>query len=202
MNHRSIAAEYVFFEKESDLAKFFDHIPEKMQTFIAQQHLFFVASAPLSGGRVNLSPKGLDTFRILSPTTVAYQDLTGSGNETAAHLKENGRLTFMFCGFEKQPMILRLYGEGRSINRNHKDWADFSAHFDLLPGTRQIIVMDIQSVQTSCGFAVPYYQFEGERKTLTDYAVKTGDEKLQEYWAKKNQTSIDGLPSPKLVPQD
>lgn len=180
------------------MAKFFDHIPEKQQQFIGDQKLFFIASAP-NEGRVNLSPKGLDTFRILDENTVAYLDLTGSGNETAAHLQENGRATLMFCGFEKVPNILRLYCKGEAVTPHDERFADLMQHFTELPGTRQIILLKVDTVQTSCGFAVPYYEFLSERPTLVDSAVKLGEEKMKEYRAKKNTQSIDGLPTPPLA---
>jgi hypothetical protein len=176
------------------MAKFYSQLDESLQEFIAQQKLFFTATAPRSG-RVNLSPKGIDTFRCLDFRTVAYLDLTGSGNETAAHLNENGRITVMFCSFSQQPLILRLYGQGRVVLPRHQEWDKFHAFFPDIPGERQIILMDIDSVQTSCGFGVPIYEFQEERKTLTNWAVDRGKSGLREYWQQKNQTSIDGLPT-------
>lgn len=178
------------------MAQFFDHLETKHQNFIKKQKMYFVASAPSEGGRVNLSPKGLDTFRIINDTQVAYLDLSGSGNETAAHLLENGRLTFMFCSFDKQPLILRLYGKGRSIQKHSPEWGTTMLHFEELPGTRQVIVMDVESVQTSCGFAVPFYEFISERGTLVEYSEKKGEAGMVAYRKEKNHTSIDGLPSP------
>ena len=179
------------------MAQFYDHIPPKQIAFIQDQHLFFIATAP-KDGRINLSPKGLDTLRVLDPRTVAYLDLTGSGNETAAHLLENGRATLMFCGFKKQPLILRLYCTGEAVGPRDPRFENLAEHFTLLPGTRQIILLNVQSVQTSCGFAVPYYQFEGTRPTLVESAEKKGEEGMADYRAKKNRTSIDGLPTPPL----
>ena len=180
------------------MASFFDHIPQKQKAFIAEQKMFFVATAPETGGRVNLSPKGLDSFHILDDNTVAYMDLTGSGNESAAHTLQNGRITVMFCGFEKQPMILRLYGTGRVVNTRSPEWEELAGHFELLAGARQIMVIKVSSVQTSCGFGVPYYTFNGERPTLVAYTEKAGDEKMIAYRAEKNVQSIDGLPTPPL----
>ena len=176
------------------MAKFHEKLDEDLQGFIGAQHMFFVASA-VSDGRINLSPKGMDTFRCLDDSTVAFLNLTGSGNETAAHLAVNGRLTIMFCGFEKRPLILRLYGNGRAVHRRDAEWDDLFPLFPAEPGARQIIVMAIDSVQTSCGFAVPFYEFQGERPALRRWAENRGEEGLQNYWEEKNQVSIDGLPT-------
>ena len=179
------------------MAKLFDCITPELQDFIHHQHLFFVATAPLSpAGHINLSPKGLDTFEILSSTRVAYLDLTGSGNETSAHLQENGRITFMFCAFQEPPRILRLYGSGRTVLPIHEDWPGLIKYFPEIPGTRQIIVADIERVQTSCGFGVPYYQHQGRREILVQWAERKGKEGLKAYWREKGQVSIDGLPTP------
>jgi hypothetical protein len=165
--------------------------------FIRAQPMFFVATAPLSAeGHVNLSPKGLDTLRILTPTRVAYLDLTGSGNETAAHVTENSRMTLMFCAFQGKPNILRLYGRGTIILPGSATWDQIIPHFDLLPGTRQIIVCDIDRVQNSCGMAVPLMQFEAHREALVNWAQKKGEPAMRDYRLKKNVTSIDGIPIP------
>jgi hypothetical protein len=178
------------------MGKVVDAITDELQTFIRKQHIFFVATAPLGEeGHVNISPKGMDSFRILSPHKVAYLDLTGSGNETSAHLLENGRITFMFCAFEGAPNILRLYGQGQVILPEQDEWQELSTHFTLYPGTRQIIVADITRVQTSCGYAVPFYEYVGERAALLKWAEKKGDEGIQTYWQEKNLTSIDALPT-------
>jgi len=179
------------------MAKLFDHITDELQTFIAAQPLFFVATAPLSEtGHINLSPKGLDCFRILSPNQVAYLDLTGSGNETSAHLLENGRITFLFCAFQEKPLILRLYGQGRVVLPTFADWQDVAAHFPALPGTRQIIVATIDRVQTSCGLGVPLLDYVEQRQELIRWAEKKGDVGVKAYHAAKNQVSVDGLPTP------
>lgn len=177
------------------MAQFYPALTPDLREFIARQHMFFTASAPRDGGRVNLSPKGMDTFRVLSDDVVAYLDLTGSGNETAAHLLENGRITLMFCAFQDKPVILRLYGTGKAIHPRDAAWRELIGHFHELPGQRQIIRVRIESAQTSCGFAVPLYVFEGHRDLLTKWAAKKGDDGLREYWAKKNTQSIDGLPT-------
>ncbi|MBN3909390.1 MAG: pyridoxamine 5'-phosphate oxidase family protein [Nostoc sp. NMS1] len=179
------------------MSKLFDCITDELQDFIAAQHLFFVGSAPLSPtGHVNLSPKGLGCFRVLSPKQVGYVDLTGSGNETSAHLQENGRITFMFCAFEEPACILRLYGQGNTILPSSPDWDSLYSLFLPMPGTRQIIVADIEKIQTSCGFGVPLYEYRGERQTLVNWASKKGEEGVREYQQKKNLVSIDGLPTP------
>ena len=179
------------------MAKVFDSITEELQKFIANQHIFFVGTAPLdSTGHVNLSPKGLESFRILSSNKVGYLDLTGSGNETSAHLQENGRITLMFCAFEEPPRILRLYGCGKTILPGTSEWESLYSQFPEIPGTRQIIVADIERVQTSCGFGVPLYEYQGQRETLVNWANKKGEEGIKEYHKKKNLVSIDGLTTP------
>ena len=179
------------------MAKFSDSIQPAHQTFITQQRMFFVATAPLDGdGHVNCSPKGGDAFRVLSPNSVAYLDLTGSGNETSAHLLENGRITFMFCAFEGAPNILRLYGEGRTVLPGDAEWVELAALFQPLhPTVRQIIVATIDKVQTSCGYSVPLYEYAGERDHAYKWADKKGPEGLEEYRREKNRVSIDGLPT-------
>ena len=178
------------------MGKTYAGIDEKLQEFISKQVLFFVATAPLGGdGHVNLSPKGHDTFRVISPTVVAYLDLFGSGAETVAHVKENGRLTIMFCSFAGKPLILRLYGRGRAVRPRDPDWADLRPHFPDLPGERQIIVLDIDTVMTTCGFAVPLFDYRGERDRLLDYAREKGEDGMAAYRREHNVTSIDGLPT-------
>jgi len=178
------------------MAKVHDGITDALQAFITQQHVFFVGSAPLSSeGRINLSPKGLDSFRILSPHRVAYIDMVGSGNETSAHLFENGRVTFMFCAFEGPPNILRLYGIGCTVLPDHPEWDDLAQLFDTYLGARQIIVADITRVQTSCGFGVPLYEYAGERDQLPKWAEKKGKAGLKAYQQEHSLTSIDGLPT-------
>jgi hypothetical protein len=179
------------------MGKLHSCIDDHHKAFIESQHLFFVSTAPLSGkGHINLSPKGLDSFRILSPNRVGYMDITGSGNETSAHILENGRITFMFCAFGGPPNILRLYGRGYTVLPEDPEWPELSSHFKLLPSTRQIIVADIFHVQTSCGFGVPYYEYTGERDHSHKWAEKKGAEGLEEYKKEKNTVSIDGLPTP------
>ncbi|MBE9069054.1 pyridoxamine 5'-phosphate oxidase family protein [Leptolyngbya cf. ectocarpi LEGE 11479] len=179
------------------MASVFSEMTPAHQEFIQKQQLFFVATAPLSAdGHVNLSPKGLDTFCILSPTQVAYLDLTGSGNETSAHLVENGRITLMFCSFDRQPLILRLYGGGMTVLPDSTQWTDVAPYFELIPGVRQIIVVDVHRVQTSCGFGVPMYDYQGQRPTLPTWAQKKGSTAVAQYQIEKGSTSIDGLITP------
>lgn len=178
------------------MGKFFDRILDQHREFIAKQKMFFVSSAPLSAeGHINLSPKGKDCFRILSDTCVAYMDIIGSGNETSAHVLENGRITFMFCAFEGPPNILRLYGTGRTVLPGDKNWETMAKRFHLDLSIRQIIVADIHKVQTSCGFSVPLYEYKGERDHADKWALSKGTEGLQAYKAEKNRISIDGLPT-------
>lgn len=178
------------------MGKIYDSIQPAHQAFIEQQHIFFVGTAPLSAaGRINLSPKGLDCFRVLSEDRVAYMDLISSGNETSAHTLENGRITIMFCSFEGKPNILRLYGKGFAVLPGTEDWAVYAPHFTIYPSTRQIIVADIDLVQTSCGFGVPLYDYVGERDIHFDWAEKKGAAGLQEYIQEKNLVSLDGLPT-------
>jgi hypothetical protein len=179
------------------MAKLYPAITAELRGFIEAQPMFFVATAPLAGsGHVNLSPKGMDCLRVLSPQQVAYLDLTGSGNETSAHLLENGRITLMFCGFTGRPRILRLYGEGQTVLPDTVDWACLRSHFPDYPGVRQIIVADITRVQTSCGFAVPLMEYVGQRDTLTLWAAAKDAESIARYQQEKNARSIDGLPTP------
>jgi hypothetical protein len=178
------------------MAKFYDCILGQHREFIAKQKMFFVASAPLSlDGHINLSPKGSDSFRVLSDQQVAYMDVIGSGNETSAHLLENGRVTFMFCAFEGPPNILRLYGHGRTILPGSSEWEDLAKHFHLQLATRQIIVAEIDKVQTSCGFSVPLYEYLGERDHAEKWALNKGAEGLEAYKTEKNRVSMDGLPT-------
>ncbi|MBW4660167.1 MAG: pyridoxamine 5'-phosphate oxidase family protein [Drouetiella hepatica Uher 2000/2452] len=179
------------------MAKVFDHITDELQKFIAAQQVFFVATSPLSAtGHINLSPKGLDSFRIFSPHQVAYLDLTGSGNETSAHLQENGRITFMFCAFHGKPMILRLFGQGHTVLPGSPDWETFYALFPNLPGTRQIFVATIDRIQTSCGTGVPLFEYQQQRDEMVQWAAKKGEAGIHTYQQQKNCISIDGLPTP------
>lgn len=174
------------------MAQQYSEISEKHKQFIEQQKLFFVGTAT-ADSRVNVSPKGMDSFRVLNTKKVAWLNVTGSGNETAAHVQENPRMTIMFTSFEGDPMIFRLYGKATVIHKNDAKWDELYALFDKHVAARQIFELDIDFVQTSCGMAVPYYDYVGEREQLTNWAIKQGEKGIEEYWAKKNQTSIDGL---------
>ncbi len=177
------------------MAKFLDALDERLTAFIREQKMFFTATAP-DKGRVNLSPKGLDTFRILGPRKVGYLDATGSGNETAAHLLQNGRITLMFCAFDGPPLILRLYGTGKSVRSGSSEWPGLRSAFGpRMHGERQLIVVDIESVQTSCGFGVPLFAFREHRDQLPAWADRKGEQGLVAYRAEKNRVSIDGLPT-------
>ncbi len=179
------------------MAKFHDSITDNIQKFIEQQHMFFVASAPLEAdGHVNLSPKGLDAFRVLGANQVGYMDLISSGNETSAHIHQNGRVTIMMCSFEGNPNILRLYGQGHTVLPDTPEWDELSPHFTIYPSTRQLIVVDVTKIQTSCGFGVPLYEYVGERDIHFDWAKEKGDDGLKQYRAEKNYVSLDGLPTP------
>jgi predicted pyridoxine 5'-phosphate oxidase superfamily flavin-nucleotide-binding protein len=178
------------------LAKLFETIDERLRAFITAQPMFFVATAPESGGHVNVSPKGYqDTFAVLDDTTVAYLDLFGSGAETIAHVRDNGRITVMFCSFDRQPKILRLYGAGRVVRPDDTEWATTSGHFGTEhAGTRAIIVVDVERIADSCGYAVPFMELAGERTLLDDHHAR----RTPEEWGPRvgrNTESIDGLPA-------
>ncbi len=175
------------------MASFKSALTPDLIEFINASPMFFTASSA-AAGRINLSPKGTDTFRVLTPTRVCYLDFVGSGNETAAHIQHDGRVTIMFCSFGAKPLILRLYGKGEVIRPRSNDFAELSKLFDTLPGVRQIIALDIESLQTSCGFAVPEMSLVRHRTTLTDWCEKKGPDALVEYERAKNRKSIDGLP--------
>jgi hypothetical protein len=177
------------------MGQLFSGLDDDLRAFIGRQHTFFVATAPLAAdGHVNLSPKGLDTFRVLGPTTVAYLDLTGSGVETVAHVRENGRLTVMFCAFEGRPRILRLSGRGRVVEPGDPDWPALAGHLPSLPGARAVVVLEIRRMADSCGYGVPRYEFAGDRPQMIEWAERKGDPGIRDYQARKNRTSIDRLP--------
>lgn len=176
------------------MAKFYDEITPTLREFIEAQLIFFTASAT-ADSHINLSPKGCDALRVLDENTVAYLDLTGSGNETAAHIKADGRLTVMLCSFGAKPLILRLYGRGRLVFPRDAQWDELAQHFPALAGARQIVVLDVSMVQTSCGFGVPIAQEMQPRPTLVEWCESRGEDGMQEYRSKKNVRSIDGLPS-------
>jgi len=180
---------------ENPMGRLNDQITPELTAWIERQRVFFVATAPLAAdGLVNCSPKGLDTLRILNPRTVAYLDLTGSGIETVAHVRENGRVVLMFCAFDGPPRILRLHGRGTVLTSEDAGFADLLARFPELPAMRSIIRVDVRRIADSCGFGVPQYQFVGNRDQLARWAAAKGDAALADYRKAKNATSIDGLP--------
>jgi hypothetical protein len=179
------------------MGKIYHAITDDLRSFIAEQPVFFVATSPLAAdAHVNISPKGLDTFRVVAPDRVAYLDLTGSGNETSAHLHENGRITVMFCAFAGPPRILRLYGRGRTILPGSTEWNELLPGFRMIMGARQIIDIVVERVQTSCGFGVPLMDNARPRDTLIRWAEAKGEDGLERYRSDKNVRSIDGLPAP------
>jgi Pyridoxamine 5'-phosphate oxidase len=176
------------------MAKFYSELDDKLCDFINSQKIFFTATAPTEG-RINLSPKGMDTFRCCGSNRVAYLDLTGSGNETAAHLYRNERITVMFCSFSDRPLILRLYGRGEVVLPDTAKWRGIweSNDFPDYPGKRQLIVVEIESVQTSCGYGVPMFELPQERQTLVEWAKHKGVDEVRKYQLQNNQITIDGL---------
>ncbi len=174
-----------------------DSVPPELRVFLERQPVFFTATAPAgAAGRVNLSPKGLDTFRVLDERRVAYLDLTGSGNETAAHVTENGRITFLFCAFTGAPKIVRIYGQARVVRRSDPEWAALMLCFEDRPGVRQIITADIRAVRTSCGYAVPKAVSFAPRTELDAWTGRKSNEELVAYRRRKNRTSLDGIAAP------
>ena len=176
------------------MASKYDHLGETLINFIQEQKIFFTGTAGKEG-RVNVSPKGMDTLRVTNDREVVWLNLTGSGNETAAHVLENQRMTLMFCSFKEKPMILRLYGKAKMIPRGSGRWEEYAGLFPSFTGSRQFFVLSIELVQTSCGFAVPEYTFLGERDTLTKWADSRGEEGIRNYWEEKNKQSLDGKPT-------
>lgn len=176
------------------MAKFYNKLDDQLSSFIKNQKIFFVSTAPIEG-RINLSPKGHDSFYILNDNEVCFLNLVGSGNETEGHLKEDPRITIMFCSFEKSPNILKIYGKGRSITPRNPEWETLYAKMKPESGARQIISIEIESVQTSCGYSVPFFEYQGERETLRKWADKQGAEGIDDYMKEKNITTIDGKPT-------
>jgi hypothetical protein len=170
----------------------FSEMAEKHIKFIGEQKIFFVGTAT-DVSKVNISPKGMDSFRVLDSKTVAWLNVTGSGNETAAHVQTHPRMTIMFAAFEGNPVILRLYGHATAVHHKDTEWHELSALFSPTPGARQIFKLTIALVQTSCGMSVPFFDYVAEREQLTDWAVKKGEEGIKDYWQQKNQRSLDGI---------
>lgn len=178
------------------MGKTFEQIDERLRRFIEAQRIFFVATAPSGDeGHVNLSPKGLDSFRILDATSVAYLDFVGSGAETIAHLRQNGRIVIMMCAFEGPPNIVRLYGRGEVLEPADAGFQEMHRLFPQVPGTRAIILVKIERVSDSCGYGVPIYEYKRDRAQLVDWAERKGEKGLLNYQVEKNGESIDGIPA-------
>ena len=176
------------------MGKQYSEIPDKLKQFIEDQKIFFVGTAT-ADGRVNVSPKGMDSLRVLDANRVLWLSVTGSGNETSAHVQENPRMTIMFAAFAGNPMILRIYGNARVVHKNDPEWKELVTLFRPLPGARQIFDLSVDLVQTSCGMGVPFYDYVGEREQLEEWANRKGEKGIREYWKEKNQESIDGKPT-------
>jgi len=178
------------------MSKLHEAITPELAAWIEQQQMFFVGTAPLdANGHVNISPKGGEAFKIINPVEVVYQDYTGSGAETAAHIQENGRIVIMFCAFAGPPQILRLHGHGTLITPNHPRYAELAAYFPPNAGTRAYIHIAVSRIADSCGYSVPFYEFQAQRDILDRWASSKKPEQLAAYRAEKNQQSIDGLPA-------
>ncbi len=174
------------------MATQYSEISDRLISFINNQHIFFVATAT-ADGHINLSPKGMDSLKVINKNRVIWLNVTGSGNETAAHVQQLSRMTIMFTSFEGAPLILRLYGNAKVIHQGDAEWDKLYALLKLLPGARQIFDVGIDLVQTSCGMAVPYMDYVEDRELLNEWATKKGDDKIRQYWQDKNRLSIDGL---------
>ena len=174
------------------MGKQYLEISDKNTRFINEQKIFFVGTAT-NESRINISPKGMDSFKVLGPNRVVWLNVTGSGNETAAHIQEHDRMTIMFLAFDGSPNTLRLYGQAKVIHKNDEQWDELISHFDSLPGARQIFDMSVDLVQNSCGMSVPLYTYEEDRNQLNNWANNQGEEGIKKYWEKKNQKTIDGL---------
>jgi hypothetical protein len=183
------------------MAQQFDSLSETLTRFIESQHIFFCATAGQEG-RVNVSPKGMDSLRVLGPNRIVWRNLTGSGNETAGHLAQVNRMTLMWCSFGPKPMILRGYGSARTLHPRDADFAELNSLFPPSPSARQIYDVSLDLVQTSCGYAVPFMEFAGEREVLKTWAENKGPEGIATYWQDRNQTTIDGAPTHILGPDE
>lgn len=176
------------------MAKLHEEISESVKEFINQQKIFFVGTAT-ADSRVNISPKGMDSLRIIDKNRVIWLNVTGSGNETSAHVQQSSRMTIMFMAVEGKPMILRLYGQANVVHKNDHEWEQLYAMFNPIPAARQIFDIKVDLVQTSCGMAVPFFDYAGDREQLNDMHRKIGDERVAQYWKDKNQYSIDDIPT-------
>ena len=183
------------------MGKEYTQIDAPIQRWIEQQHIFFVSTAPLAGdGLINCSPKGLDGFRVLNPGRIGYVDVGGSGIETVAHIKENGRIVIMMCAFTGPPKIYRFYGQGRVVEPQDEGFDDLLTHFGPQPSVRNIILVDIERIIDACGFGVPLYEYREERDSMPNYFANKSTEEIAEYRATRNNKSLDGLPG--LEPLD
>lgn len=176
------------------MGKQFDHLSDAHIAFINAQHMYFTGTAARDG-KVNISPKGMDSLRVLDTNTIAYVNVTGSGNETAGHLRDHPRMTLMWCSFTAKPQILRTYGTARTLHPRDADWDRLAAQLPVVPGARQIYVQTIEMVQTSCGYAVPFMDHKGDRDTLLHWAADKGDDGIATYWRERNQDTLDGQPT-------
>jgi len=172
----------------------FNALSHSHMQFIAEQKIFFVGTATETS-RVSVSPKGMDSFAVLGSHRIAWLNVTGSGNETSAHVQQHPRMTIMFCAFKDKPLVLRLYGSAKAVHPSDPEWGELFSCFKPLPGARQIFDLAIDLVQTSCGMSIPYFDYVGERELLNDWAKAKGDEGIRQYWATKNQLSIDAIPT-------
>jgi Pyridoxamine 5'-phosphate oxidase len=177
------------------MGKAFDSIDQELRAFITAQRVFFVATAPSMGGHVNLSPKGLDSLRIIDERTIAYIDYVGSGAETIAHVKDNGRIVLMVCAFEGAPKIVRVHGRGEAVEPHDPQFDALRALFDSHLPARSIINITIERISDSCGYGVPLYAFRGDRTQLEAWTERKGEQGLLEYQKKNNRLSLDGLPA-------
>ncbi len=176
------------------MAKRYTEVSDTLREFIEQQNIFFVGTADVDG-RVNVSPKGSDSLRVLGPNRIVWLNLTGSGNETAAHMAAKNRITLMFCSFEKKPMILRLYGSGRIVHSKDAEWGELITLFPENLGARQIVDVAVDLAQTSCGYQIPFYEYKGERETLDKWGENKGRDGIEQYWEETNKISLDGKPT-------
>ena len=176
------------------MSKKFNELSVKHIEFIEQQKIFFVGTAA-ANGTVNISPKGYGSLKVLSPNRIIWLNVTGSGNETSAHVQINPRMTIMFTSFDGSPVTLRIYGKAQVIHKLDEEWGDLNSHFDQIVGARQIFDLAIELVQTSCGMSIPYFEYKGERDAQIKWATKKGEAGLREFWEEENQQSIDGFPT-------
>ena len=181
------------------MAKQFDQISDDHRDFIQAQHMFFCGTAA-DEGRVNISPKGMDSLRVLGPNRIIWRNMTGSGNETAGHLARINRMTLMWCSFGARPMIMRAYGTARAVHPRDADFAPLQAMFPQALGVRQIYDMSVDMLQASCGYAVPFYEHKADRDVLKKWAEDKGAAAIETYWDDRNSTTIDGLPT--FITQD